>query len=582
MNTQSVRTAILSALLAVPLAAGAYTFTKPFSYYANGNPLPKVLTSFAKNEGLAAEISPRVKGHLSGRFKNIDAKTFLQALKEAYDVNYYVLGETIHFYHTKEVKKTFLTVRTGNAKTLIDSLKKSGYVAEELPLRINVQGNMVTVLGPEDYLEQVTAAASAYEAVNSEKITMRVFPLKHAWAEDLSVTSMDSTVTVPGVASVLRAMVMGQSSGGQTVTQKRKSAERLGAQGVSATKVDRATNTTTTNPVSNDTDSGPVLKGSISIMADPRMNAVLVSDVAYRMPYYEQVISELDRPVELVEIHAAIVDIDTNAQRDLGINLAGTRSSGDWKGGGTGGAARPEDSREPTTVLGTAGAILSTVYQHGSDFFMARISAMEQNNEARVLGRPSVLTTDNVQATLENTTTYYVKLEGKEAVDLFKVEAGTVLKVTPHIIHENGKTSIRMAVNVQDDQDNSTSAGLQDGNVPPIKQTKINTQAVIDVGQSLLVGGYYYEQREEGETGVPLLKDIPILGHLFKTKSKKSKRMERLILITPRIVRPSGTNIPSYIEEETKDLKKNPTEPSYELKIPSAKVQAVPAASEAH
>ena len=51
------------------------------------------------------------------------------------------------------------------------------------------------------------------------------------------------------------------------------------------------------------------------------------------------------------------------------------------------------------------GALLSTIYTHGTDFFMARINALEEKNAARMLGRPSVLTVDNVQAVLENTTT---------------------------------------------------------------------------------------------------------------------------------------------------------------------------------
>lgn len=86
---------------------------------------------------------------------------------------------------------------------------------------------------------------------------------------------------------------------------------------------------------------------------------------------------------------------------------------------------------------------------------MTRISALESENAARMLGRPSVLTVDNVQAVLENTTTYYIPLKGSEAVDLFKVESGTVLRVTPHVIRDEGKTSIKLAVSVQDDQNDA-------------------------------------------------------------------------------------------------------------------------------
>ena len=207
-----------------------------------------------------------------------------------------------------------------------------------------------------------------------------------------------------------------------------------------------------------------------------------------------------------------------------------------------------------STTSSSAGALLSTIYTHGSDFFFARISALESKDEARMLGRPSVLTVDNVQATLENTTTYYIPLKGTEAVDLYKVESGTVLRVTPHIIREGGRTSIKLAVNVQDDQNNSSSGyeNIGDGTsgtvtVAPIKQTKINTQAVVDGGQSLLIGGYYYEQNAEGNAGVPILKDIPLLGALFRSSNKKGRLMERLILLTPRIVTPDGANIPTGV-----------------------------------
>ncbi len=222
-----------------------------------------------------------------------------------------------------------------------------------------------------------------------------------------------------------------------------------------------------------------------------------------------------------------------------------------------------------STTSEAAGALLSTIYTHGSDFFMARISAMESKNEAKMLGRPSVLTVDNVQATLENTTTYYIPLQGTEAVDLYKVEAGTVLRVTPHIIRENGRTSIKLAVNVQDDQsDSSASSTSSDGTkILPIKQTKINTQAVVDVGQSLLIGGYYYEKKSEGDSGVPLLKDIPLLGNLFKYSSKDGRLMERLILLTPRIVTPDGANVPGRVN--VTEFHQTATQPDYEHRRPA-------------
>ena len=571
---------LLGAGAALPETVLSAELKKSFSYFANGHELRTVLTGFAKTQGLSVAFDgDAVKGRVSGRFQRVAPNDFLSAMSEAYGVGHYVLGDTIHFYSASDVRKEFLTVPSGSAKALVDSLKRSGFVAAELPVSVNAEGNMLTLKGPEAYLTSIRAAADAYLAVQSEKIEMRVFPIRHAWADDIELSSMDRTVTVPGIASILRGMVLGQSVGGTTVSggangpARAESVPSLGTEGLSRQKKRDAQ----PGPV----NATPVAQGAVSIIADPRVNAVLVSDFAYRMPYYEEVIRSLDKPVELVEIHAAIVDIDTNASRELGVNFRG-KGGGNWQGGGSLGSENTPvggDTPGISTDLSSGGALLSTIYTHGSDYFMASINALESENAARMLGRPSVLTVDNVEAVLENTTTYYIPLRGQEAVDLYRVEAGTVLRVTPHIIHEGGKTSIKLAVSVQDDQ-NDASSGYQtvgeSGDtltVNPIKQTRINTQAMVEAGQSLLIGGYYYEQKSEGDSGVPILKDIPILGHLFKSSSTSGRQMERLILITPRIVTADGDNVPARVNQP--GFGRNATGADYEWKaLPQADASA--------
>lgn len=431
---------LLGAGAALPETVLSAELKKSFSYFANGHELRTVLTGFAKTQGLSVAFDgDAVKGRVSGRFQRVAPNDFLSAMSEAYGVGHYVLGDTIHFYSASDVRKEFLTVPSGSAKALVDSLKRSGFVATELPVSVNAEGNMLTMNGPEAYLTSIRAAADAYLAVQSEKIEMRVFPIRHAWADDIELSTMDRTVTVPGIASILRGMVLGQSVGGTTVTggadgpARAESVPSLGADGLSRQKK----RPTQSGPV----NATPVAQGAVSIIADPRVNAVLVSDFAYRMPYYEEVIKSLDKPVELVEIHAAIVDIDTNASRELGVNFRG-KGGGNWQGGGSLGSSNTsvgDGTPGISTDLSSGGALLSTIYTHGSDYFMASINALESENAARMLGRPSVLTVDNVEAVLENTTTYYIPLRGQEAVDLYRVEAGTVLRVTPHIIHEGGE-----------------------------------------------------------------------------------------------------------------------------------------------
>ena len=147
------------------------------------------------------------------------------------------------------------------------------------------------------------------------------------------------------------------------------------------------------------------------------------------------------------------------------------------------------------------------------------------------------------------------------------MEAGTVLRVTPHIIRDAaGQTSIKLVVSVQDDQ-NSDSGTTSVGALPPIKQTKINTQAIVGAGQSLLIGGYYYEKKNTDASGIPILMHIPVLGHLFKTTEKGTKRMERLILITPKVIHLNDPqNVPARVDDPS--FHRSPTQSDYQERAP--------------
>lgn len=555
-------------------AVFALDLRKPFTHYADQEELTSVLTDLARQCGKNATFTPAVKGVVSGRFDEVRSGKFLNGMKAAFGACWYEQGNTLNFYHESETGRAFLSSHVLPLDSLYRMLHSSSVVSPQLPLEKMPAGDMLLVTGPPIYIEQIRNVIAALEEAQIGNTVMRVFPLKYAWAEDITVnSSMDTRMTIPGVASILRAMVTGQPLSGASATLIPSAMPHLGGQGLAAqgkAEEPAQSGQATQAPQNEKTAQAP----AVNIIADPRVNAVMVMDAEYRMSYYAKVIEDLDKPVELVEIHAAIVDIDSNFQRDLGIDFQGRRfNNNGWSVGGTVSGGNSAFATMPTPgTAADSGLTLSTLYTHGSDFFLARVQALEEKGDARMLGRPSVLTMDNIQATLENTTTYYVPVSGTNGAtavpDLFKVEAGTVLKVTPHVIHAtspNEGNSIKLVVNVQDDQDNDTSTNSADvGALPPIKQTKINTQAVVNEGQSLLIGGYYYERQSDSESGVPGLMNIPVLGHLFKTKEKVNKRMERLILITPRLV---GLNeVPSRVDDPR--FHQNAVQADYEERTP--------------
>uniref|UniRef100_B8DMS7 Type 3 secretion system secretin n=1 Tax=Nitratidesulfovibrio vulgaris (strain DSM 19637 / Miyazaki F) TaxID=883 RepID=B8DMS7_NITV9 len=557
------------------VSGGSGGFVGAYTHYSEQEDLTVLLMDFARSQGLGASFSPGVTGTVSGRFDAVPPEKFLQGMRAAFGVLWYRVGATLNFYSEAETSRIFISPRVMSAEALYQALKQSSVLSPQLPADLMPGGGMIVVAGPQGYLDQVSAAVSAFEEAQTSNFGMRVFPLKYAWAEDISVNSMDKTVTLPGVASILRAMVTGSPASASRVTQEPATVDKLSGTGLVAQGRQQAQPQQSQAPQGQQGAQQPAqARGQqVSIMADPRVNAVIVHDAVYRMPYYESVIGDLDKPVELVEIHAAIVDIDSDYKRDLGVTYQGTAGSGQrWAGGGdfsTGTDAFPT-LPSPGKPLGN-GLTLSTIYTMGSDYFLAQVTALEKNGEARMLGRPSVLTVDNVQATLENTSTYYIEVQGYQAVDLFKVEAGTVLRVTPHIIrNEDGGQSIKLVVSVQDDQNDNSSATSTSNStaIPPVKQTKINTQAIVGGGQSLLIGGYYYEQKSTTDTGIPILMDIPVLGHLFKTNSKTSKRMERLILITPKVVRLN--ELPATPERvDDPSFHRSATQGDYNEKVPA-------------
>jgi type III secretion protein C len=250
------------------------------------------------------------------------------------------------------------------------------------------------------------------------------------------------------------------------------------------------------------------------------------------MPYYEQLIAALDTEPQVIEIEANIVDIDTNRLRDLGVSWRVTTEDGDEAlfGEGNEGDLRLRPGEDITPA--GEGLFLSTIIGN-RDTFVSRIHALETEDAANVVSRPQVVTLNNVEAIIESNRSFYVRVAGEFDVDLFNVVAGTTLRVTPHVLREEGATPrIRLLVNVEDGS--VTDARVDQ--IPVIDRSAINTQGLITEGESLLIGGLVRDESFSTTSRVPVLGRIPLLGRLFSRTSKSTSRIERLFLITPRLI----------------------------------------------
>ncbi|MBQ9451777.1 MAG: type III secretion system outer membrane ring subunit SctC [Desulfovibrio sp.] len=552
-------------------------FLVPFTHVAQNEELSVLLAEFARIEGYNAIVSPALKGQVNGTFDKTNPYEFLASMGAAWQVRWFRQGRTINFYAQPEMQQAFLAPSVVKAGDLLSLFREADILSPQLTHKLLKEKNILYVNAPGFYIDQLRQAMASMEQAQTNRVTMRVFPLKHAWAEDKQVSSSNDTLlTVPGVASILRAMVTGGPQTQTTVTRASAAQQGLLGSGLAAGKASEPEAKAGGEGVGK-SHGGSQTASQVNIIADPRVNAVVVTDAEYRMEYYARVIEDLDKPVRLVEIHAAIVDIDSNYQRELGVNFQGGADLGNgWTLGGAGGAAAVEGTMPAAGAASDAGLSFSTLYTRGTDFFLTRVKALEEDGVARMLGKPSVLTTDNVQATLENTSTYYIPVPGYQAADLFKVETGTVLKVTPHIIPgrvlSDGTVlpdAIKLIVTVQDNRnDNSSTFTVSSTNPEPIKQTKINTQAIVSEGQSLLIAGYYREKQGDSESGVPGVKNIPLLGRLFGSDKLEHTRMERLVLITPRILNiEDAPPVPNRVDDPR--FSRSASEANYDERIPT-------------
>ena len=336
---------------------------------------------------------------------------------------------------------------------------------------------------------------------------------------------------------------IGTVGGSYGAQQVRQSVPRLMGKGLDSVSPDASRST----PYDNDEEdylglpgqepivvqAQPAPQAGPRITVDPSLNAVIVRDRPENMPAYEGLVRSLDVAPQIVELEATIIDINVDRLRELGINWR--FQSGDWSALFGGDIVR-RTGNPLTDALNTGsvnrGLSLSGIIGANNEF-IARISALEEKGAAKVVSRPQLVTLSNVEAVFDRTRTFYVRVAGDRQVDLFNVTAGTVLRVNPHVLVDNGQPRIRMVVNVED-------GALLDGTVdriPVVERASVNTQALIAEGESLLLGGLTVNSDMDAETAIPVLGQIPVLGELFKSRSKRRQHVERLFLISPRITR---------------------------------------------
>lgn len=522
---------LLGALTLQAQGQSGHWLQSPFYFDARNEKLSSLLTYFCESQGVTAVVSPKIKGTVSGNFAFANPGIFLDVLARNNRLSWYFDGNAAYFYTLSEIESAVVQLRWLSPERLQETLESMGLYDARFQWHALPEERIVYISGPPRYVNMVRSLVSKLENSAASDMTMKVFHLNHAWADDISINFMEKEMNIPGIATLLREIT------GSDPSRVKPKVETIPQMGVLEAKEQEDYSETTRDNYQKQ------WSNAARIMADPGRNAVIVWDVRERMPYYEQAIAQLDTPVGLVEIRAAIIDVSTNRLDELGISWSvnnnvnlNTKTGNDGVGAVGGSNVGSGDSAVDFFSNQGSGLNLTTIYTSGIDQLMMRVTAIENDGDANVLSRPAVLTLDNVQAMLQNTNTFYVKLQGKDAVDLYDVTYGTVLKVTPHIIKDekDGSEQVKLIVNIEDGKQNAAATGSD--NIPVVSKSTINTQAIVGKSQALIIGGHYYEEHNRTNSGIPKLKNVPLLGSLFGTDSNTVKKIERLFVISPKIV----------------------------------------------
>jgi len=422
-------------------------------------PIKDFLQEFFGQLGLRVVVSPNAAGAVSGSFKG-PPEQVLHKLLQDFGLMAFYDGITVHIYLPAEAISRTFPMHAGGASSLIATALRMQLTNEFNSLHTSQNGGIIAS-GSRRFVEMVgeLAASQQEKAMLLGPMGFKVYYLRYAWAHDVIAQSGNKTTVVPGIASILRTLLTSQSANGQTpvLTQymgtgeqslrshglSRREPSTLGAPGASpyltsAGTVQRAWDNRTGD--THNAGMGAPLQDSVApaavdgarVEADMRLNAIIVRDLPDRLPYYDQLIQALDVEPQALEIEATIIDLNTNRLRELGINwrLTDDRYSLLFGNGSNSDNLLRTGSLVQDITPRAEGGVMSLVLG-GRNNFVARISAMQNQGAARIVSSPQVMTLSNVEALLDTTETFYIPVAGRDEVDLFKVSAGTTLRVSP-------------------------------------------------------------------------------------------------------------------------------------------------------
>jgi type IV pilus assembly protein PilQ len=297
-------------------------------------------------------------------------------------------------------------------------------------------------------------------------------------------------------------------------------------------------------------------KEGSGISVIPRTNTLLVTDILSSVIRIEKLIRELDKKSKQIRIMARIIEANVGFAQEMGVSWGGVIEgknknefviTGGANSDGVNDGAIPREGltfrganmvQNAAVLVGQSAALAAPggasidflIGNMASNFLDLQLSAMERDNNGKILASPKVITQNNMVATIKSGFQVPIQTIEQGTVTVQYKDALIRLEALPHIIDDNIFLDLKV---IKDDVDDSRNV---QGN-PFLSNKEITTKVLVNNGETVVIGGLITQEEVDITKGIPYISRIPLLGWLFRFEQHINKKTELLIFVTPSILK---------------------------------------------
>jgi type IV pilus assembly protein PilQ len=461
------------------------------------------------------------------------------------------LDGTLNLIFTPVEQKTAVSAAAADGTMVESGLKQPKYTGKKIDLDM-MDARITDILRLLAEVSNLNIIASD-DVKGTISLRLRDVPWDQAFDIILKAKGLDK-IKVGNVIRVAPAARISQERDAALAAQK--ASEKLEPLSIEFVAINYAKAEELESHVKN------VLSDRGSVTSEKRTNTLIIKDIKKGIRAAEQLVARLDTPIPQVLIEARIVEASSSFSRDLGIQWGvdyqtGGNVSTDVFGSGVDSTGVPAPGQTPpatttsptfetrngvqnfavnlpaTGSIGTLGALGFILGKAGQNPLVLdlRLSAGEQEGQLRTISRPRIVTMDNREAKIEDGESVPFETTSASGTSTIFVDANLSLTVTPHITPDG---SVLMKIKASK---NSIGTFTTSSGEPSIVKKEASTEVLVSDGETTVIGGIISSDSNRTDSGIPYLKDIPLFGKLFRSKSTKESQKELLIFITPTIIK---------------------------------------------